>query len=98
MGGQPARRSAPRYAPPQPGHRPSSSPAARAARTERRRRQRHIRQLRRDMLVDVSLAILLTVAAISVTAGLGVIAIIELPVACAVIGSFLVERVVRNRR
>jgi Flp pilus assembly protein TadB len=73
-------------------------PADRAVRTERRRREQHLRRRRRDLLEDVAIAILLTIAALIWTAGLGVIAIIAVPIACAVIGSFLVERWLRKRR
>jgi hypothetical protein len=85
---QPARRSSPGYlsAPPRRARRASAEAA------ERRRRERHRSRLRRDLLVDFGLAVLLTVAALIVTAGLGVIAILEVPVIGAVIASFGIER------
>jgi Flp pilus assembly protein TadB len=76
----------------------ASVPADRAARAERRRREQHLRRRRRDLLEDVVIAIVLTIVALIWTAGLGVIAIVAVPVACAVIGSFLVERWLRKRR
>jgi Na+-translocating ferredoxin:NAD+ oxidoreductase RnfD subunit len=73
-------------------------PADRATRTERRRREQHLRRRRRDLLEDVAIAILLTIVALIWTAGLGVIALIAVPIAGALIGSFLVERALRKRR
>jgi hypothetical protein len=75
-----------------------SAAVSRAARLERLRRERHLRRLRRDLLMDFALGSLLTILIISVTAGLGVVALLEIPVAGAVIGSFAVERAARRRR
>jgi hypothetical protein len=69
-----------------------------AVRAQRRRRQQHLRRLRRDLLEDAGLGFLLMVVTLIMTAGLGVIAIIEFPVMAIVIGSFLAERYVRRRR
>jgi hypothetical protein len=44
------------------------------------------------------MAILLMIVTVSVAAGLAVVAIIEVPVAAAVIGSFLLEARARKRR
>ncbi len=57
-----------------------------------------MRGLRRDLLVDVLVAILLTVLTLSMAAGLGVIALLEVPVATVVIGSFVWERRARAHR
>ena len=73
-------------------------PAAASARAARRRRQRHLRLLRRDLLGDVVAAVVLTILMLSVTAGLGALALAEIPVAGAVIGSFILERRTRRRR
>jgi hypothetical protein len=50
------------------------------------------------LLEDVTVAFLLTITALVLTAGLGVIALIEIPVAGAVTGSFVLERRARKRR
>jgi hypothetical protein len=94
MPAHPARR-------PSPGHPPPAPRRARrvaADQAERRRRERHRRRLRRDLLEDFALALLLTVTALIVTAGLGVIALLEVPVLGAVIASFGLERRMRARR
>jgi hypothetical protein len=64
---------------------------------ERRRRIRHFRRRRRDLIVDAALAIVLMVLALILTPGLGVLAIIEIPVALALIGTVLAERRIRKR-
>ena len=69
-----------------------------SARAARRRRQRHLRLLRRDLLADLVAAVFLTIVMLSVTAGLGALALAEVPIAGAVIGSFVVERRRRTRR
>jgi hypothetical protein len=46
----------------------------------------------------VAVAVVLMIVAVTVTAGLGVIALLEIPVGAAVIASFLVERRIRSRR
>jgi hypothetical protein len=74
-----------------------ADPAARARRAERQRRERHLRRLRRDLLEDVAMAIGLMIVILSVTAGLGVVALLEIPVGAAVLASFLVERRIRRR-
>jgi hypothetical protein len=63
----------------------------------RRRRERHRRRLRRDLLEDFGLALLVSVTALIMTAGLGVIALLEVPLLGAVIASFWLERRVRRR-
>jgi hypothetical protein len=80
------------------GRRSEESEAARARRIERRRRERHLRRLRRDLLEDVGIAIVLMSFTLIVTAGLGVVALLEIPVAAAVIASYVVERGIRRGR
>jgi hypothetical protein len=70
----------------------------RAARNERIRRERHLRRRRRDLLVDTAVALVVTVLTLSLTAGLGVVALLQIPVAGAIAGSFLLERSLRKRR
>jgi hypothetical protein len=72
--------------------------ASRVARLERRRREQHLRRRRRDLLEDVGIAIVLMVVALIWSAGLGMIALIEIPVGGAVIGSLVVERRLLKRR
>jgi hypothetical protein len=69
----------------------------RAGRLERRRRMAHLRRLRRDLLEDVLAATVLTILALSMTAGLGVIAILEAPLVLALLGSIVIERRRRGR-
>ena len=57
-----------------------------------------MRRLRRDLLIDVVCAILLTIVTLIITAGLGVVALLEVPVAGAVAASFFLERAARKRR
>jgi hypothetical protein len=59
---------------------------------ERRRRERHFRRRRRDLLEDTGIALLLAIILVSVTAGLGVLALLELPVVLALLGSGLAAR------
>jgi hypothetical protein len=97
----------------QPAHRPatlrrsrpeadpaSAQPltAERAAMLERRRRISHFRRRRRDLLGDAVVAIVLMVLALILTPGLGVLAIIEIPVALALIGTVIAERRIRKRQ
>ena len=70
----------------------------RAATIERRRRQRHFARRRRDLLEDCVVAAVLAILIVSVTAGLGVVALMEIPLGAALIGSFVAERVIRRRR
>jgi Flp pilus assembly protein TadB len=71
------------------------SPSRRS--NELRRRRRHLQQLRRDLLVDAGLALILTVLVLSATAGLGVVALLEVPLGAGVLLSFLLERRARRR-
>ncbi len=70
----------------------------RAATIERRRRQRHFARRRRDLLEDCVVAAVLAILIFSVTAGLGVVALMAIPLGAALIGSFVAERVIRRRR
>jgi hypothetical protein len=65
---------------------------------ERRRRERHFRRRRRDLLEDTGMALLLAVILVSVTAGLGVLALLEVPVVAALVGSGVAGRVRGRRR
>lgn len=78
----------------------TASAAARSRRrnTERRRRERHMRLLRRDLLVDVVLSLVVMVVMLIVTAGLGVIALIEILAGAMMIASFVVRRWSRRRQ
>lgn len=73
------------------------APARRRISPERRRRERHYRLRRRDLLVDAGLAFALTIALITITAGLGVLALLELPIAGGLIASLVAERVAGRR-
>jgi Flp pilus assembly protein TadB len=77
--------------PPAPEPEQSSRPAL-----QRRRQQRLLARRRRDLLEDVVAAIVLTIVAITLTAGLGVIALIEVPVVLALVISYVRDR--RRRR
>jgi hypothetical protein len=96
----PAANPKPYTAPAPPRHSTGSQRRARGAadQAERRRRERQRRRLRRDLLEDVGLGLLLTVTALIMTAGLGVIALLEVPVLGAVIASFALERRMRAAR
>lgn len=102
MSAQPGRRTAaselPSAATGRPRSRSASQRVDRAVRIERRRRVQHLRRRRRDLLEDVAMAVVLTIVVMILTAGLGVVAIIEVPVAVAVLGSVLMEREIRKRR
>jgi uncharacterized protein YjiS (DUF1127 family) len=92
MSAQPARHPPPARA--ARAARPRQRPAAagRPARIEQRRRRRHLQQLRRDALVDFIAAFALMIVVLIATAGLGVVALLEIPVALAVIASVVAER------
>lgn len=76
---------------------PAPGDAARH-RAERRRRERHFRRRRRDLLEDAGMALAVMVALLSMTAGLGIVALIEVPLITVVVGSLFAERVVARRR
>lgn len=90
MPATPARR--PPYAPQfSPRHQPSRTAL------DRRRRSQHFARLRRDLLEDTAAALLVVLLTITFTSGLGVIAVIELPLALALIVSYLLERRTHRR-
>lgn len=89
MSASPARRHA--FRPPIPKQEQPSRAAL-----ERRRRQRLLARRRRDLLEDSAAAIVLTIVAVTLTAGLGVIALIEVPVVLALVFSYVRDR--RRRR
>ena len=89
MSASPARRAP--YQPAIPKQeQPSLGPLA------HRRQQRLVARRRRDLLEDSVAGIVLTIVAITLTAGLGVIALIEVPVVLALVISYVRDR--RKRR
>ena len=104
-------RRPPRTSPPRTSRegRPSARTSSRPARApgvqrppsisgERARRMRHLRALRRDLLVDFVAAFVLMLMVLIATAGLGVVLLLEIPLAALVLGSFVLERRLRRRR
>lgn len=75
-------------------HRPAPSRAPGARATERRRREQHYRLRRRDLLEDFGAGLLVTVLLIMLTAGLGVLALLDL----ALLGLLTASGVVERRR
>lgn len=69
-----------------------------ARRAERRRRERHFRRRRRDLLEDATAALVVAILLLTVTSGLGVLALLEIPLAAILIGSSVLERRARRRR
>jgi hypothetical protein len=101
MGAEPLRRASTRATPTPSGRvrQPrTSASSSRAAATERRARERHLRRRRRDLLEDAAVALVVTIFALIVSAGLGVIALLEVPVGAIVLASLLIERRRRGRR
>jgi hypothetical protein len=78
-------------------HRPAASRPPGALATERRRRERHYRLRRRDLLGDVGAGLLVTVLLLVLTAGLGVLALLDLALLGLLVASAVVERR-RSRR
>jgi hypothetical protein len=85
-------RTEPRPHPPGVPKLPAASRRHRTAVSERRRRERHFRRRRRDLLEDTGMALLLAIILVSVTAGLGVLALLELPVVALLIGTSVAGR------
>ena len=77
--------------------RPPVAVVGRRSSAERRRRERHLRRRRRDLLADTAFALVLTIMLISVTAGLGVLALLEVPIAGLVAISLVAERGLHRR-
>jgi hypothetical protein len=96
--------SAPRGQRPETRVRPARTPAppamarSRARTSSRRRRELHFRRRRRDLLEDTGLALLMASVLVSVTAGLGVLLLLEIPVGLVLIGSSIAERRSGRRR
>src|SRR5689334_24313903 len=78
----------------EPSPRRSREAASQQARRQRRERQRHFARRRRDLLQDTLVGLLLAVVILSVTAGLAVVALIELAVGMTV-GTIAAVRRVR---
>jgi hypothetical protein len=91
-------RAEPHPHPPPVSKRPATSRRNRTPVAERRRRERHFRRRRRDLLEDTSMALLLSIIFVTVTAGLGVLALLELPVVVALVGSGQAGRLLGARR
>jgi hypothetical protein len=56
-----------------------------------------MRRRRRDLLIDCAVALGLMIVALVLTAGLGVIALLDIPVIGVLIGSLALERWMRSR-
>jgi Flp pilus assembly protein TadB len=96
---QPSPRSAPRRSRPARTERFTyAEDFDRAIRLERRRRVMHFRRRRRDVLEDCAGALVLMIFAIIVTPGLGMLAILAVPVALVLVGTVVAERRLRRRR
>lgn len=65
-------------------------------RRTRHDRRRHFQLRRRDLLVDALLALALCLILVSQTAGLAVVALLEVPIGVGLVVSLLIER--RRRR
>jgi Flp pilus assembly protein TadB len=61
--------------------------------TERRRREQHFRRRRRDLLTDAILALVLAIVLTSLTAGLGILLLVVVPMAAGLVA----YRVVQHR-
>lgn len=75
--------------------RPSRRPRATA---DRRRRERHYRLRRRDLVQDLGAGLLVAVLLFMLTAGLGVLALIDFALIGLLIGSGVIGRRRRRRR
>jgi hypothetical protein len=75
-------------------HRPAPSRPPGVLATERRRRERHYQLRRRDLLEDLGAGMLVTVLLLTLTAGLGVLALLDL----ALLGLLAASGVVGRRR
>ena len=78
--------------------RPRASATPRRVSGERARRLAHLRALRRDLLIDFVAAFVVMVVILVVSAGLGVVALLEVPLGGAVVASFVIEYRRRRRR
>jgi hypothetical protein len=68
------------------------SPRQAAADPERRRRARHFRLRRRDLLEDVAGGALLAIVLLALTSGLGVLALLEVPLAGILVAAGVITR------
>lgn len=66
--------------------------AARAAAAERRRRRRHFARRRRDLVTDATAGLILAIVLILVTAGLGVLALLLVPLVAGLLAATVIER------
>lgn len=76
----------------------SRDTARRRAAAERRRRQSHFARRRRDLIEDAGVALVVAIVLISVTAGLGVLALLMILLAGLIAGSVLAPRIAARRR
>jgi hypothetical protein len=74
------------------------SAARRRVSAERRRRQRHFARRRRDLTEDGAVALVISLALIVLTAGLGVLALFMMLLATLIAGSVIVPRAIARRR
>ena len=83
-----------------PAHarRSGADPARRDAARQRRHRERHFRRRRRDLLQDAVLGVLLAIVMLSLIAGLGVMALIEVVAGATVLGTAVLARVLARWR
>jgi hypothetical protein len=77
---------------------PGLAPVRKAPRsTERRRREQHFRRRRRDLLADAVLALLLAIVLMSLTAGLGILLLMVLPVGAGLVAYRVIQRRLARR-
>jgi hypothetical protein len=74
------------------------SAARRRVSAERRRRQRHFARRRRDLIEDGAVALVISLALLVMTAGLGVLALFMMLLATLIAGSVIVPRAIRRHR
>jgi hypothetical protein len=77
--------------------RPAPTPGTSAA-ARRRRRARHYRLRRRDLVEDLGAGLLLAVLLFLATAGLGVLALLEIPLVGILVAAGVLDRRRRSRR
>jgi Flp pilus assembly protein TadB len=85
-------------APDWPAAAPEAGRAAPRSGRERARRARLIRRRRTDLRQDVALAVIVALFTLIYTAGLGVVALLSIPVAAGLACSLVAERWLRRRR
>lgn len=67
-------------------------------RVHRRQSARHVRRRRRDLLFDCGIAVVLTVGLMIAAPGLGVVAIVDVAIAVALLASVIIEQRLRAAR